>query len=73
LRLIPAVPITAVLMASMIFPILPPLAPLMLASVVQFYSGWRFLSGAYRAFRNGAANMDTLVALGTLSTFLYSA
>ena len=73
LRLIPAVPITAVLMASMIFPIVPPLAQLVLASVVQFYSGWRFLSGAYRAFRNGTANMDTLVALGTLSTFLYSA
>jgi Cu2+-exporting ATPase/Cu+-exporting ATPase len=73
LRLIPAVPVTAVLMASMIFPIVPPLAQLVLASVVQFYSGWRFLSGAYRAFRNGTANMDTLVALGTLSTFLYSA
>jgi Cu+-exporting ATPase len=73
LRLIPAVPITAVLTASMIFPIVPPLAQLVLASVVQFYSGWRFLSGAYRAFRNGTANMDTLVALGTLSTFLYSA
>jgi Cu+-exporting ATPase len=73
LRLIPAVPLTAVLMASMIFPVVPPLAQLVLASVVQFYSGWRFLSGAYRAFRNGTANMDTLVALGTLSTFLYSA
>jgi Cu+-exporting ATPase len=60
-------------MASMIFPVVPPLAQLVLTSVVQFYSGWRFLSGAYRAFRNGTANMDTLVALGTLSTFLYSA
>ena len=72
-RLIPAMPITAVLMASMIFPVVPPLAQLVLASVVQFYSSWRLLSGAYRAFRNGTANMDTLAALGTLSTFLYSA
>jgi Cu2+-exporting ATPase/Cu+-exporting ATPase len=45
---------------------------LVLAAVVQFYSGWGFLSGAYRAFRNKTANMDTLVALGTFSTFLYS-
>jgi Cu2+-exporting ATPase/Cu+-exporting ATPase len=72
-RLVPAVPITALLMASMIFPAVPPLVQLLLASVVQFYSGWRFLSGAYRAFRNKTANMDTLVALGTTSTFLYSA
>ncbi|PLC64963.1 copper-translocating P-type ATPase [Thermoproteus sp. CP80] len=72
-RLLPAVPITAVLMASMMFPAVPPLAQLLMASAVQFYSGWRFLSGAYRAFRNGTANMDTLVALGTLSTFTYSA
>lgn len=72
-RLVPAVPITALLMASMVFPAVPPLVQLLLASVVQFYSGWRFLSGAYRAFRNKTANMDTLVALGTTSTFLYSA
>jgi len=72
-RLVPAVPITALLMASMVFPAVPPLVQLLLASVVQLYSGWRFLSGAYRAFRNKTANMDTLVALGTISTFLYSA
>jgi len=73
LRLIPAVPITAFLMASMVIPAAPTPVQLLLASVVQFYSGWRFLSGAYRALRNKTANMDTLVALGTLSTFLYSA
>ena len=72
-RLVPAVPITALLMASMVLPAVPPLVQLLLASVVQLYSGWRFLSGAYRAFRNKTANMDTLVALGTTSTFLYSA
>ena len=72
-RLVPAVPITALLMASMVLPAVPPLVQLLLASVVQLYSGWRFLSGAYRAFRNKTANMDTLVALGATSTFLYSA
>jgi Cu2+-exporting ATPase/Cu+-exporting ATPase len=72
-RLVPAVPITALLTVSMVLPAVPPLVQLLLASVVQLYSGWRFLSGAYRAFRNKTANMDTLVALGTTSTFLYSA
>ncbi|ABL88599.1 heavy metal translocating P-type ATPase [Pyrobaculum islandicum DSM 4184] len=43
-----------------------------LATPVQFYSGWRFIKGAYRAFRNKTANMDTLVTLGTLSTYFYS-
>jgi Cu2+-exporting ATPase/Cu+-exporting ATPase len=72
-RLVPALLITALLMASMVFPAVPPLVQLLLASVVQFYSRWRFLSSAYRAFRNKTANMYTLVALGTISTFLYSA
>ncbi|CCC81111.1 heavy metal translocating P-type ATPase [Thermoproteus tenax] len=45
---------------------------LALATPVQFYSGLRFIKGAYRALKNRTANMDTLVALGTLSTYLYS-
>ncbi|MFP3301944.1 MAG: heavy metal translocating P-type ATPase [Caldivirga sp.] len=45
---------------------------LALATVVQFYPGWRFIKGAVRAFRNSTANMDTLVALGTLTAYAYS-
>ncbi|WP_193322886.1 heavy metal translocating P-type ATPase [Pyrobaculum calidifontis] len=72
-RLVPAAVAAAVLMLAMVGVLhVPPLAQLALAGVAQFYSGWRFLWGAARAFRNGTANMDTLVALGTLSTFLYS-
>ncbi|MEM1836922.1 MAG: heavy metal translocating P-type ATPase [Pyrobaculum sp.] len=71
-RLAVAIPPTVVLGASMLTHAIPAILQLALAAVVQFYSGWGILAGAYRAFRNKAANMDTLVALGTLSTFLYS-
>ncbi len=36
---------------------------------VQFYGGWPFLRGAYAAARRLAADMNTLVAVGTLSAF----
>jgi Cu+-exporting ATPase len=45
---------------------------LMLAIPVQFWFGRRFLVGAVKALRSGNANMDTLVALGTLSAFSLS-
>lgn len=44
-----------------------------LTAVVQFGPGWRFISGAYQALRNFSANMDVLVAMGTLAAFFYSA
>jgi len=46
---------------------------LLLAAPVQFYAGWGFLAGAFNSARRGTADMDTLVALGTLSAFGYSA
>jgi len=36
-----------------------------LATPVQFYVGWDYYLGAYRALRAGSANMDVLVALGS--------
>lgn len=45
---------------------------LLLAAPVQFYIGKSFYSGAYKALRNGSANMDVLVALGTSAAFFYS-
>lgn len=39
---------------------------------VLFYSGWHFYSGAYKSLTLGQANMDTLIALGTGSAWLYS-
>ncbi|MCC7263525.1 MAG: copper-translocating P-type ATPase [Candidatus Latescibacteria bacterium] len=46
---------------------------LALTSVVLFWGGGEFFAGAWNAARHRAADMNTLVALGTLSAFLYSA
>jgi len=45
---------------------------LALATPVQFYSGRPFYVGAYKALRNGSANMDVLVSLGTSAAYFYS-
>jgi len=45
---------------------------LVLATPVQFLVGKTFYEGAYKALRNGSANMDVLVALGTSSAYFYS-
>ncbi|CAB3395442.1 copper [Cu(I)] transporter ATPase [Kyrpidia spormannii] len=43
-----------------------------LATPVQFLIGWVFYRGAYKSLRNGSANMDVLVALGTSAAYFYS-
>jgi cation-transporting ATPase V/Cu+-exporting ATPase len=48
-------------------------ASFVLATPVMFYAGWPFLRGAAVRARAFTANMDTLVALGTASAYLYSA
>jgi len=45
---------------------------LLLATPVQFYIGKPFYTGAYKALRNGSANMDVLVSLGTSAAYFYS-
>ncbi len=45
---------------------------LLLATPVQFYVGWQYYIGAYKALRNGSANMDVLIAMGTSAAFFYS-
>ncbi len=45
---------------------------LALALPVQFYVGWQYYVGAYKALRNGSANMDVLIALGSSAAFFYS-
>ena len=39
---------------------------------VLYYSGRHFFIGAWKSFRNHNANMDTLIALGTGSAWVYS-
>jgi len=45
---------------------------LVLATPVQFYVGKQYYRGAIQSLRNGAANMDVLVALGSTAAYLYS-
>jgi Cu+-exporting ATPase len=40
-----------------------------LATIAQIVCGWRFYRGAWAALRNGFANMDVLVALGTSAAY----
>ncbi|MDT3417272.1 Cu+-exporting ATPase [Brevibacillus aydinogluensis] len=49
-----------------------PWVQLALATPVQFIVGRQFYVGAYKALRNGSANMDVLVALGTSAAYFYS-
>jgi len=76
-----AVALTLPLVGQMFFmfgdshhhPELPRWLQLALATPVQFWIGWRFYDGAYKALRGGGANMDVLVALGTSMAWGFSA
>ena len=46
---------------------------LALATPVQFVAGWPFLHGALKAIRGRSADMNVLVAMGTLAAYCYSA
>ena len=48
------------------------LALFAVATLVQFGIGWPFLREAARRSRRGAANMDTLIAVGTLAAYGFS-
>ena len=43
-----------------------------LATPVQFWTGWRFYQGAWGALRHRTADMNTLIAVGTSAAYLYS-
>jgi Cu+-exporting ATPase len=43
-----------------------------LAAPVQFYAGWHYYTGAFKALRNRSANMDVLIAMGASAAFFYS-
>ena len=45
---------------------------LLLATPVQFYTGWGYYVGAYKSLRSGSSNMDVLVALGSTTAYVYS-
>ncbi len=43
-----------------------------LSTPVLFYSGWPFFRGMYYGLKTKTVNMDTLVATGSLLTYIYS-
>lgn len=43
-----------------------------LATPVQFYVGWQYYVGAFKAVRSGSANMDVLIAMGSSVAYFYS-
>jgi P-type Cu+ transporter len=49
-----------------------PWIELALTTPVLFWAGWGFLAGAWKAARHRAADMNTLIAVGTLAAYLYS-
>ena len=49
-----------------------PWVQFLLATPIQFWIGFPFYNGAYRALKNKAANMDVLVVTGTSAAYGYS-
>lgn len=74
--LIASVSLTIPIMLLMWFPILPMqetnVIMFILATPVQFIVGWTFYVGSYKGLRNRTANMDTLIAMGTSTAWIYS-
>jgi Cu+-exporting ATPase len=43
-----------------------------LATPVQFYTGWDYYTGGWKSLKNRSANMDVLVAMGSSVAYFYS-
>ena len=43
-----------------------------LATPVQFYTGWDYYTGGWKSLKNGSANMDVLVGMGSSVAYFYS-
>ncbi len=54
------------------WPTLPPWLQLVLATPIVFWCGARFFRGAWAGLRRRAADMDTLIAMGTGTAYGYS-
>jgi Cu+-exporting ATPase len=55
------------------WPILPAWLQLLLATPIMAYSGRHFFVGAWKGLKHRAADMNTLVAIGTGAAYAYSA
>ena len=73
-------PVMVLAMAGHLIPSLEPLlhfpgkpwVEMLLTVPVLFWAGRQFFTGALKSARHGAADMNTLVAMGTLAAFAYS-
>jgi P-type Cu+ transporter len=75
ISLVLTIPIFIIGMVLMWFDIMVPYRDLILfilATPVQFIIGSQFYRGAWIAFKNRTANMDTLIAVGTTAAYLFS-
>lgn len=76
LLLAASIALTIPIMLLMWLPVLPMeqnnVLMFILATPVQFIVGWTFYVGAYKGLRNKTANMDTLIAMGTSTAWIYS-
>jgi cation-transporting ATPase V/Cu+-exporting ATPase len=75
-RIVVAWPLGLAVLYLSLFHMMDPwarLTALALTVPVQFWAGWPFLHQAVVRARSFTANMDTLIAMGTLSAFTFSA
>ena len=80
ISLILTIPIVAISLPHMLSGLIPSFLPMnianyvmfVLATPVQFWIGWRFYRGLWDGIRTKASNMDTLIAIGTTSAYVYS-
>ena len=80
ISLILTIPIVAISLPHMTSGLIPSFLPMhlanymafVLATPIQFWIGWRFYRGLWDGIRTRASNMDTLIALGTTSAYVYS-
>ena len=73
LRLAVSVPLAVILMVGAMTHRVPPAAQLLLALPVWAWGGWPYHTGLVKALRHRAADMNTLISLGSSVAFLTSA
>ena len=71
-QLMVALPLAGISAVSMLLEIIPQTLLLVMATYMLFVVGRPYLMGFYRFLRHGAANMDTLIGIGTSAAYLYS-
>ena len=71
-QLMAAMPLSALAALGMVWEFIPQYLLLAMATYMLFVVGQPYLRGVYRFVRYGAANMDTLIGIGTSAAYFYS-